>query len=74
MMFSKNTKVMVLTPNEEIDFYDIVAKVLQRDTLAPYLFTICLDKHTSNVDQSNKRKWLYAKKGKKQMISCRNYK
>ena len=28
---------------------------------------------TLNVSRSNKRKWLYTKKGKKQMISCRNY-
>ena len=27
----------------ETDFFDIVAGVLQRFTLAPYLFIICLD-------------------------------
>ena len=27
----------------ETDFFDIVARVLQGDTLAPYLFIICLD-------------------------------
>ena len=26
-----------------------------------------------NVDRANKRKWVYAKNGKKQMISYRNY-
>ena len=35
---------------------DIVAEVLEGDTLAPYLFILCLD-CTSNINRSNKRKW-----------------
>ena len=27
----------------ETDYFDIVAGVLQKDTLAPYMFIICLD-------------------------------
>ena len=36
-------KVKVCSPDGGIDFFDIVAGVLQGDTLAPYLFIICLD-------------------------------
>ena len=43
MMVYKNTKVNVRSPDEDTDYLDIVAGVLQGDTLAPYLFIICLD-------------------------------
>ena len=33
----------VRSPDEDTDYFDTVAGVLQRDTLAPYLFIICLD-------------------------------
>ena len=39
----KNTKVKVRSPDGNIEYFDIVAGVLQGDTLAPYLFIICLD-------------------------------
>ena len=39
----KSTKVKVRSPDGVTDYFDIVAGVLQRDTLAPYLFIICLD-------------------------------
>ncbi len=35
--------VKVFSPDEDTDYFDIVAGVLQGDTLAPYLFIICLD-------------------------------
>ena len=38
-----NTKVKVHSLERDGDFFDIVAGVLQGDTLAPYLFIICLD-------------------------------
>ena len=38
-----NTKVKVRSPDGDTEYFDIVAGVLQRDTLAPYLFIICLD-------------------------------
>ena len=41
-MLSKNTKAMVCLPNGDIDFFDIIAGVLQGDTLALYLFIFCL--------------------------------
>ena len=43
MMIYKNTKVKVCSQDGDTDFFDIVAGVLQGDTLAPYLFIICLD-------------------------------
>ena len=39
----KNTKVKVCSPDGETDYFDIVAGVLQGDTLAPYRFIICLE-------------------------------
>ena len=39
----KNTKVKVRSPNGETDYFDIVAGVLQGETLAPYLFIIYLN-------------------------------
>ena len=40
MMLYRNTKVR--SPDGNTDFFDIVAGVLQEDTLAPYLFISCL--------------------------------
>ena len=43
MMLYRNTKVKVRFPDGDTDYFDIVADLLQGDTLAPYLFIICLD-------------------------------
>ena len=43
MILYRNTKVKVRSPDGDTDYFDIVAGVLQGDTLAPYLFIICLD-------------------------------
>ena len=43
MMLYRNTKVKVRSPDGDTDYLDIVAGALQWDTLAPYLFIICLD-------------------------------
>ena len=43
MMLYRNTKVKVGSSNGDTDYFDIVAGVLQGDTLAPYLLIICLD-------------------------------
>ena len=43
MMLYSNTKVKVHSPDGDIDFFDIVAGVLQGYIFAPYLFIICLD-------------------------------
>ena len=39
----RNSKVKVRSPDGDKDYFDIVAGILQVDTLAPYLFIICLD-------------------------------
>ena len=39
----RNTKVKVWSPDWDTENFDIVAGVLQGDTLAPYLFIICPD-------------------------------
>ena len=39
----RNTKVKVRSPDGDTEYFDIVAGVLQGDTLAPYIFIICLD-------------------------------
>ena len=39
----RNTKVKVHSPDGDTEYFDIVAGVLQVDTLAPYLFIICVD-------------------------------
>ena len=38
----RNTKVKVRSPDGDTEYFDIVAGVLQGDTLSPYLFVICL--------------------------------
>ena len=43
MILYRNTKVKVRSPDGETDYFDTVTGVLQRDTLAPYLFIIYLD-------------------------------
>ena len=39
----RNTKVKVRSPDGDTEYFDIVTGVQQGDTLAPYLFIICLD-------------------------------
>ena len=43
MMVYRNTKVKVYSLDGVTDYFNIVAGVLQGDTLSPYLFIICLD-------------------------------
>ena len=42
-MLYRNTKVKVHSPDGDKHYFDIVAGVLQGDSLALYLFIICLD-------------------------------
>ena len=43
MMLYRNKKVKVCAQDGDIDYFDLVASVLQEDTLASYLFIIYLD-------------------------------
>ena len=43
MMLYKNTKVKVRSLDGDTDYFDIVAGILQEDTLAPHLFIIRLE-------------------------------
>ena len=43
MMLYKNMRVIGHSPDEDIDFFDIVAGILLRDTLAPFLFISYID-------------------------------
>ena len=43
IMLYRNTKGKVRSLDGDIDYFDIIADVLQGDTLAPYLFTICIE-------------------------------
>ena len=71
MILYRNTKMKVRFPDENTDYFDIVAGVLQRDTLAPYLFIICLDYALrTSIDKikengfelTKKRSWRYQAK------------
>ena len=43
MMLYKNTKVKICSPDGNTDYFNIVSCVLQGDTLAAYMFIICLN-------------------------------
>ena len=49
MILYTNTRAMVRSPDGDTPFFDITTGVLQGDTLAPYLFIICLD-YIMNID------------------------
>ena len=42
-ILNRNTKVKVRLPDGDTEYFDIVAGVLQGDTITPYLFIICQD-------------------------------
>ena len=52
MIIYKNTQAFIRSPDGDTEFFDIIAGVLQGDTLAPYLFIIVLDYVLRNVDQN----------------------
>ena len=72
-MLYRNTKDKISSPDGDSDFFDIVALVLQRDTLAPYLFIICLDYVLQTSIDLIKENGSMLKKGKKQTMSRSNY-
>ena len=42
-MLYRNIKEKFHSPDGDTDYFDIVSGVLQGNTLAPYLFIICVD-------------------------------
>ena len=66
-----NTKVKVRSPDGDTEYFDIVAGVLQGDTLPPYLFIICLDYALRTSIDKNQRKRLRADKEKKQKVAAK---
>ena len=61
MILYRNTKVKVRSPDGDTEYFDIVAGVLQGDTLAPYFFIIyvlrtSIDKIRENGFELTKRK------------------
>ena len=52
MTMYKNIQVFVRSPDGDVEFFDIIAGVLQGDTLAPYLLIIVLDYVLRNLDQN----------------------
>ena len=68
MILYRNTKVKIQSPDGDTEYFDIVAGVLQGDTLAPYLFIICLDYvlrtsidkiKENGFELTKKRSWRY---------------
>ena len=63
MILYRNTKVKVRSPDGNTEYFDIVAGVLQGDTLAPYLFIICLDYILrTSIDNIRENDFMLAKK------------
>ena len=52
MIMYKNTQAFVRSPDGDTEFFNIIARLLQGDTLAPYLFIIVLDYVLRNLDQN----------------------
>ena len=62
MMHYKNTKAMVRSPDSDTDFFDLVARVLKGDTLASFLFILCLVYILLTLIDLMKEKWSHTKK------------
>ena len=70
----KNTKVKVRSPDGDTEYFDIVAGVLQRDTLTPYLFIICLDYVLrTSIDKIRENSFELTKKKKQKVPRKNNY-
>ena len=68
----RNTKVKVRSPDGDREYFDIVAGVLQGDTLAPYLFIICLDYVLrTSIDKIRENGFELTKKRSKRYIETR---
>ena len=74
MMLHQNTKVRVCSLDGDIDYFDIVVGVLQGDTLASYLFIICLDYMLRTpIDLMKENGFKLAKKTIRNNYECRQH-
>ena len=63
MILYRNTKVKMCSPDGDTEYFDIVAGVLQGDTLASYLFIICLDYvFRTSIDKIRENSFVLTKK------------
>ena len=70
----RNTKVKVRSPDGDTEYFDIVAGVLQGDTLAQYLFNICLDYVLrKSIDKIRENGFELTKKKKQKITRKNNY-
>ena len=66
MIMYQDTQSMVRSPDGDTDFFDISAGVLQGNTLAPYIFIICLDYVLRKaLDKNNELGFILAKRKSK---------
>ena len=73
MMLCRNTEVEVHSLDAETDYFDIVARILQRDTLAPYLSIICLDRVLQTSIDLKKKKKKKENSFTQKKAKCRRY-
>ena len=65
IMLYKNLTAMILLPDGNTEFFDIVSGVLLGDILVLYLFIICLDCILQmSIDLIKKKKWFQIKKAR----------
>ena len=70
----RNTKVKIHSLDGDTEYFDIVAGVLQGDTLAPYLFIICLDYVLrTSIDKIRENGFELTKKKKQKVPRKNNY-
>ena len=62
----------VRSPDGDREYFEIVAGVLEGDSLAPYLFIICLDYVLRTSIDKIRKKRLQADKEKKQKVLRKN--
>ena len=72
MILYRNTKEKVRSPDGDTDYFNIVAGVLQGDTLDPCLFIICLAYMLRTSIDKIQENGFKANKKKKQKVSRKN--
>ena len=69
MLLYRNTKAKVHWPDRDRLLQNYCWNFARKYISTLFVYYL----PTLNIDRSNKRKWLYAKKSYKQIISCKNY-